>query len=107
MFETVFDDPRLIERHRAAPLLEERLRYLRSWAESGATPRTLQDIAGYLVRLCELVDSHDGAQVSLDTVVEAVGKGRKRFIGHAHSLGVHQIGSTPSPASPRLHLGLS
>ena len=99
MFETLFADPRLIEKHRGASLLEERLRYLAYWKESGATHRTLRDIAHYLACLCQLVDLHQHAQVSLNSVVEAVDNwsilggrckpqlasdaNRKRFIGHA------------------------
>ena len=99
MFETLFTDPRLIERHRAAPFLEERLRYLAHWEESGATPRTLRDIAHYLMCLCRLVDLHEDARVPVNAVVEAVGNWsvlggrcrpqlavdstRKRFLGHA------------------------
>ena len=107
MFETLFADPRLIERHRSVPLLEERLEYLAYWKEWGATHGTLRDIAHYLVCLCQLVDLNKHPTLSLDTVVEAVDNwsvhggrckcqfshhaNRKRFIGHArrwlHSLG--------------------
>ena len=107
MFETLFADPRLIEKHRSAPLLEERLGYIAYWKESGATHGTLRDIAHYLVCLCRLVDLNKHTAVSLDDVVEAVDNwsllggrckrqlahhaNRKRFIGHArrwlHSLG--------------------
>ena len=107
MFETLYADPRLIERHRAAPLLDERLRYLSDWKNSGATRSTLRDISHYLVCLCHLVDLHEDARVSLNAVVNAVdnwsqlggrcnsplavGTTRKRFVGHARRW-LHSIG---------------
>ena len=107
MFETLYTDPRLIERHRAAPLLDERLRYLTDWKNSGATRSTLRDISHYLVCLCHLVDLHEDVRVSLNAVVNAVddwsqlggrcnralavGTTRKRFVGHARRW-LHSIG---------------
>ena len=35
MFQNLYTDPQTIERYRAAPLLEERLNYLRHYAEAG------------------------------------------------------------------------
>ena len=107
MFEILFADPRLIEKHRSVPLLEERLEYLAYWKEWGATHGTLRHISHYLVCLCQLVDLNKHPTLSPDTVVEAVDNcsthggrckcqfshhaNRKRFIGHArrwlHSLG--------------------
>ena len=116
MFETLFADPRLIERHRAAPLLEERLRYLAHWETSGATRRTLRDIAHYLVCLCHLVNLRGDTPVGLDTVVSAVdnwsllggrckpqlavGTDRKRFIGHARRW-LRSIGRLDEPRVAR------
>jgi hypothetical protein len=49
MFERLFNRARAVARHRAAPLLEERLRYLSHLAEQGMARNTLQEWAHYMI----------------------------------------------------------
>ena len=56
MFEDLFVDPRTIANLWSAPLLEERLRYLRHCAQSGARPSTLRRIAAAQTSLVRLLD---------------------------------------------------
>lgn len=99
MFETLFTYPYRIARYRAAPLLEDRLRYLVHYAQSGATPYTLRSIAAHQVNLCRLLDLDEDAKVSVREVEAAArawsrpgGRNsrqparraaRQRFTGHA------------------------
>ena len=51
MFEDLFRDPVTIASHWAAPLLEERLSYLRHCVQTGVRPRTLRRIAAHQTSL--------------------------------------------------------
>ena len=99
MFEDLFVDRSTIANYRAAPLLDERLSYLRHCVEAGARPSTLRRIAVHQTSLVQLLDLHEGGRVSV-AQVEAAGSqwslpgGRRyrrpalpqacqRFIGHA------------------------
>lgn len=87
MFEKLFTDGSAIERYRAAPLLDERLRWLEHCTESGARPRTLCEIAGCQLHLVNLLDLQAGDRVGI-THVEAAAKqwslpGVRRFKSQA------------------------
>ena len=66
MFEELFAKSRTIERYRAAPLAEERLRYLQHLRDAGVKPSTLQGVAASQLGLVDLVDFsiHDKVSVS-------------------------------------------
>ena len=49
MFDRLFQRPHALARHRAGPLLEERLRYLGHLASQGMAPSTLRRAATYLL----------------------------------------------------------
>ena len=49
MFERLFTRPTVLARHRAGPLAEERLAYLRHLADQGLSTRSLQHAASYLL----------------------------------------------------------
>ncbi len=99
MFEDLFDDRGSIARHVAAPLLDERLSYLRHCAQTGARPCTLRTIAAHQFRLVHTLDLHEGDQVALARIEAATSQwslpgGRhsrqpalpeacRRFFGHA------------------------
>ena len=72
MFENLFVRPETLKRYRAAPLLEERLVYLRHYAETGAHPDTLRHIAGDQITLIRLLDLRQGDQVTAAQVRDAV-----------------------------------
>ncbi len=72
MFENLYTDPQAIERCRAAPLLEERLGYLRHYAEAGARLSTLRSIAGDQITLIHLLDLRQGDRVTAAQVKDAV-----------------------------------
>ena len=99
MFEDLFIDRGTIASYRAAPLLDERLSYLRHCAEAGARPSTLRNIAAHQTSLVQFLDLHEGDQVSVARVEAAASQwslpgGRRsrrpalpqahqRFFGHA------------------------
>jgi integrase/recombinase XerD len=49
MFQQLFERPHAIKRQSTSPLLEDRLRYLDHCAKQGAAPKTLREIAAYLL----------------------------------------------------------
>ena len=99
MLEDLFIDRGTIASYRAAPLLEERLSYLKHCAQAGARPPTLRKIAVHQTSLIHLLDLHDGDRVSVARIEAAAGQwslpgGRRcsrpalpqacqRFSGHA------------------------
>lgn len=87
MFEDLFTYGYAIERYRAAPLLDERLRWLEHCAATGARPKTLRDIARCQLHLVHLLDLQAGDRVGI-TRVEAAAEqwslpGVRRFSKHA------------------------
>ena len=74
MFENLYTAPKTIERHRSAPLLQERLDYLRHYAEAGARPGTLRGVAGDQITLIGLLDLRQGDRVTAAEVKDAVGQ---------------------------------
>ena len=99
MFEDLFVDRGIIARYRAAPLLDERLSYLRHCAEAESRPSTLRRIATHQISLVHFLDLHEGDRVSVAQVEAAAGQwslpggrrsrqpalpqARQRFLGHA------------------------
>jgi integrase/recombinase XerD len=98
MFEEIFF-PRTAERYRAAPLAEQRERYLIHLRETGATRATLRKCANDQLSLVRLLNLKEGSSVSLSQI-EAVTsiwsqpkarrcdrpaspKARSGFVGHA------------------------
>ncbi len=65
MFEELFTKTSTIERYEAAPLAEQRQRYLRHLAESGANRLTLRQIANDQLRLLHILDLSEGEKVSV------------------------------------------
>ncbi len=74
MFEDLYTAPKTIERHRSAPLLQERLDYLRHYAEAGARPSTLRGVADDQITLIRLLDLRPGDRVTIAEVKSAVDK---------------------------------
>ncbi len=71
MFEELFTNSTIIERYRAAPLVEPRERYLRHLADSGASRRTLRLMALDQVRVLHVLDLKEGQKVSV-AQIEAI-----------------------------------
>ena len=71
MFEDLFIDRGAIVRYRAAPLLRERLSYLRHCAREGARPLTLRRIAATQLTLIRFLDLREGERVSVPRVEAA------------------------------------
>ena len=67
LFYEIFDRPHAIKRHSKAALLEERLMYLRYWADNGAVKSSLQRIAQYLLVIMEYLDFY---QLKIVTIKE-------------------------------------
>lgn len=71
MFKKLFMTPETVERYRAAPLTQDRLRYLRYREETGASHVTLQRIAIDQPRLVYLLDLNEGENVELSQIEAA------------------------------------
>ena len=98
MFKELFTQPGIVARYRAAPLHDERLRYLMHCAQGGAKRTTLRAIAAHQVNLVHLLDLRGGERVSGSRIEAAAARwslpgGRRcrrsartdacrRFIGH-------------------------
>ena len=101
MYDKLFTQSFTIERYRAAPLAEERARYLKHLAESGATRNTLRSIAIEQRRLVFLLDLTDNNKVTT-TQVEAAAKEWSRPGEHRHHPAIQS-----SPKSIRLFVNRS
>jgi site-specific recombinase XerD len=98
MFEEIFF-PRTAERYRAAPLVEQRERYLVHLRETGARRPTLRKYANDQLSLVRLLELKDGANVRVSQIEAATAiwsqpkgrrcersaapKARMRFVKHA------------------------
>ena len=71
MFEDLFVKRGAIARYHAAPLLHERLSYLRHCAQAGARPSTLRYIAAHQINLIQLLDCREGDRVSVSRIESA------------------------------------
>ena len=78
MFEDLFRDPVTIASHWAAPLLEERLSYLRHCVQTGVRPRTLRRIAAHQTSLARLLDLHEDERVSMVRIETVAGEWSRR-----------------------------
>ena len=74
MFEDLFIDRGTIAKYHAAPLLEERLSYLRHCAQDGARTPTLRKIAVHQTSLIHFLDLHEGDRVNVAQVEAAAGQ---------------------------------
>ena len=99
MFEDLFTRRGIIARYHAAPLHDERLRYLMHCAQEGTRRGTLRAIAAHQVNLVHLLDLREGERVSMTRIEAAAGQwslpggrrcsrparpdARQRFFGHA------------------------
>jgi site-specific recombinase XerD len=99
VFEQLFDLPRTVERHRAAPLAEQRARYLRHLKDAGASRSMLLKCVNDLLNAARLLDLTAGERVGVPRVEAAAAiwarpkgrrckraaspKARKRFVNCA------------------------
>jgi len=95
MFELLFTRPSAIERHRSAPLLKERLRYLAHCEQLGIKSETLCRIAAHQLNLVRLLDLQDDEGLNLRRIEvgfrqwsspeerESRPRARRRFFSHA------------------------
>jgi site-specific recombinase XerC len=68
MLASLFKYPAVLARHRNAPLLEERERYLQHRAEQGCAPCTLLCIARELLHVIQLLDIHPTSAVTAQQI---------------------------------------
>ncbi len=97
MFEELFTRPITIERYLAAPLAEERLRYLQHLRDSGARKGTLQKMATAQLWLVCLPDLREGHGVSVSRV-EAAAREWSRP-------GLHRYGRPARPKARSVFIG--
>ncbi len=71
MFEELFLMPQTADKHRSAPLAEERIRYLRHLKQTGASRRTLLVRVNDLLNVVRLLDLAPGDKVSIDRIEAA------------------------------------
>ncbi|WP_263417842.1 site-specific integrase [Terriglobus albidus] len=71
MFEQIYRRPRVIERHRQAPLRLAREQYLRHMLEKGYTHRALTTSAAYMLQLVRILGLHELRVVYEDEIKHA------------------------------------
>ena len=89
MFETIFSRPCTIAIHQAAPLYEERCRYLLRHAQSGATADTLRAIAHDQLSLINHLNLQANQRISVRQIEDAGSDWLNGFVqrfGHEPSL---------------------
>lgn len=74
MFDQLFKRPFYVQKHLNAPLLEERINYIQSYAVRGRSSQTLKDIAQYLWRVIEFLHLETGAIVTIEEIESAADK---------------------------------
>lgn len=70
-FNKVFERRKALLRHIEAPLLEERLKYLQYWADSGAKDGSLRRIAQYLLVIMDYLNFFELRMVSVIEIENA------------------------------------
>jgi hypothetical protein len=101
MFEQLFEQPHALARHRAGPLLEERLRYLTHRASQGLARKSLRVVAADLLTITDYLrladcpgqvipytEIEEGATLWADrpqkpTRAKGTKRIRQRFLWHA------------------------
>lgn len=91
MFEDLFRCPATIEKHRTAPLVEERVEYLRYLETVGVQPRSLTKLAAYLLRLIRLLNLTEPRAVSVAEVEEAASQWWRPGMDEFRKRGGHHI----------------
>ncbi len=81
MFEQVFTDPAALLRHRSAPFLEERERYLQHCADFGAGPASLRSKSAVLLLLARHLGPNAAAGVDLGRLRQIAGERRSTRAG--------------------------
>ena len=91
MFEDLFRCAATIEKHRTAPLVEERVEYLRYFNTVGVQPARLATLAAYLLRLIRLLTLTEPRAVSVAEVEEAASQWWRPGMDEFRKRGGHHI----------------
>ena len=68
MFDQLFTDRRTVQRYVAAPMSDQRLRYLRQRADQGAARATLKTVAAYQLAVIRTMDLQPSGEVCPEEV---------------------------------------
>jgi hypothetical protein len=71
MLDTLLELPFALNRHRDAPLLEERLAFLRYLQERGTSHAALRNVSGQLLHVVDLLKFESLRDVSVDEIKQA------------------------------------
>ena len=71
LFNKIFERRKALQRHTAAPLLEERLMYLKYWDDNGAKEGTLRRIAQYLLVIMDYLNFFKIRMISVNEIEKA------------------------------------
>ena len=82
MFNKIFERRHALRRHVNSPLLEDRLKYLQYWSDSGATLSALRHIAHHLLGIIDYLDLEKKKVISLKDIQKAADKWASRLEGH-------------------------
>lgn len=97
MFEKLYKRPRTIQKYRAAPLCQERVRYLEHRAASGYALNSVTKLANVQLHLVQILDLRNEGKISVSRV-EMAAKAWAR-------LDIHWYGRPASPAATRWFQG--
>ncbi|MBK8576450.1 MAG: site-specific integrase [Elusimicrobia bacterium] len=87
MFQQLFERPHALQRQLTSPLLDDRLRYLTHRAEQGALPRTLREIALYLLIVLKHLPLTNHHPVTLLEIEKAATRWSQRQTRRLHRTG--------------------
>lgn len=82
MFEQLFTDRRTVQRYVAAPMSDQRLRYLRQRADQGAARTTLKTVAAYQLAVIRTMDLQPSGEVCPEEVHAAADRWVSRTALH-------------------------
>lgn len=83
MFNQLLERTYYIKRHREAPLLQERLKYLKYWSDNGARRSSLSSIANYLLIIITYLKLENRKKISLSEIKSAA----KKWAGRSYKRG--------------------
>ena len=82
MFDQLFTDRRTVQRYVAAPMSDQRLRYLRQRADQGAARATLKTVAAYQLAVIRTMDLQPSGEVCPEEVHAAADRWVSRTAPH-------------------------
>lgn len=82
MLDQIITRSYYLKRHLSAPLLKERLEYLKYWTDKGSARNTLKAVANYLLRVIEFLHLESGKIITIEEIEKAANAWGKHKFNH-------------------------